>query len=473
MKNTLKIDVASTATQSAPVQTKRTGLRQLPMIIGATTAVFISQIMPPVADNDNNQPPPPKSRPSVVAVPKAANDNVRAVARHAVGRANFMTGPLPDGSSIKWVTTSNGRRFTANPKSAPYLQAFVDELEAAGAPITDIGGYNLRHIAGSALWSQHAYGNAIDIDQLGRNQVRAAFGAWAREHTNVIRQAARRHGIISGGDWRDPDFGHFEWSGSTGAAGGGRIPASIRFNNPGAQYPADWAKAFAIDGYGVIGGGHLIAHFPDPIAGAAANMFLLNKSYADMKIGAAGAKWTGSNGFGVPGYDPNEVLTHKMLNDPAFVIPFMKAIARREAGRKSPLTDAQWMRAFKAFQAGKYTVGSTEMTSSAAASTAIPTSVDRARALANATAPGSFAVRQGRRYHATVKLGGFEQWATNETIANRLRRLGFTEIEVKGSGPIREAQARWPGPDATSSIDEHLVNVFELSSTSNDSRQDA
>ena len=138
------------------------------------------------------------------------------------------------------------------------------------------------------------------------------------------------------------------------ASGNAHVPASIRFNNPGAQYPAEWAKAFGMDGYGVIGGGHLIAHFPDPVAGAAANMFLLNKSYAGMTIGAAGIKWTGRNGFGVPGYNPNTVLTREMLDDQDFMIPFMKAIAGREAGRKSPLTDDQWISAFQAFQAGKY-----------------------------------------------------------------------------------------------------------------------
>lgn len=131
-------------------------------------------------------------------------------------------------------------------------------------------------------------------------------------------------------------------------------PASIRFNNPGAQYPARWAKAFGMDGFGIIGGGHLIAHFPDPIAGAAANMTLLSRSYVGMTIGAAGAKWTGGNGFGVPGYDPNQVLTSELLNNATFVIPLMKAIAKREAGKDSPLTDDQWVNAFKAFQTGRY-----------------------------------------------------------------------------------------------------------------------
>jgi hypothetical protein len=73
-----------------------------------------------------------------------------------------------------------------------------------------------------------------------------------------------------------------------------------------------------------------------------------------------------------------------------------------------------------------------------------------------------FTFRQGRRYHATVKLSGIEQLVSNELIAERFRGLGFTEIEVKGGGPIREAQVRWTGPGATTSIDGHLEYVFEL-----------
>src|SRR5262249_19467451 len=66
----------------------------------------------------------------------------------------------------------------------------------------------------------------------------------------------------------------------------------------------------------------------------------------------AGAKWTGQHGFGVPGYDPNMVVTKEMMRDPNFAIPLMKAIAQREAGRKSPLTDEQWKRAHEIYLAG-------------------------------------------------------------------------------------------------------------------------
>jgi hypothetical protein len=130
----------------------------------------------------------------------------------------------------------------------------------------------------------------------------------------------------------------------------GTGPASIRYNNPGAQYPNADAQNFGGSGYGVIGGGHLIQRFNDPVGGAASNMNLFANKYVGLPIGAAGAKWTGNNAFGVPGFDPTKVVTTDMVKDPKFMIPFMKAIARREAGRDFPMTDDQWSSAFKQYQ---------------------------------------------------------------------------------------------------------------------------
>lgn len=86
--------------------------------------------------------------------------------------------------------------------------------------------------------------------------------------------------------------------------------------------------------------------------GAAANFDLLRRKYVGMTIGAAGAKWTGDNGFGIPGYDPNAILTAEMIDDPAQAIAVMKAIAGREAGKPSPVTDEQWHYAWQMFEAG-------------------------------------------------------------------------------------------------------------------------
>lgn len=129
-------------------------------------------------------------------------------------------------------------------------------------------------------------------------------------------------------------------------------PASVRYNNPGAQYPSTRAASFGQLGYGIIGGGHKIARFPHPVNGAASNFDLLSRSYTGMTFGAAGKKWTGSNGFGIPGYDDNTFLTTEMVADQATAIPIMKAIAQREAGKKNTLTDVQWQAAHAMFLAG-------------------------------------------------------------------------------------------------------------------------
>jgi hypothetical protein len=132
----------------------------------------------------------------------------------AAGRANFMRGQFGGiGQNITSVQTAGGHRFTANAASAAAFKGFVQDLEKAAAPISSIGGFNARRIAGSGRWSQHAFGNALDIDQVGRNVVTKPFGDWARTHGPALRAAMKRWGIISGGDWSNPDFGHFEWGG--------------------------------------------------------------------------------------------------------------------------------------------------------------------------------------------------------------------------------------------------------------------
>lgn len=132
------------------------------------------------------------------------------------------------------------------------------------------------------------------------------------------------------------------------------IPASIRYNNPGAQWPSAEAVRFGQIGYGQLsdGQGNKIARFPHPVNGAASNFDILARKYVGMEIGAAGKKWTGSNSFGVPGYPDAATLTADMINDPALAIPFMKAIAKREAGKDSPLTEDEWRAAHAMFRAG-------------------------------------------------------------------------------------------------------------------------
>jgi hypothetical protein len=53
----------------------------------------------------------------------------------------------------------------------------------------------------------------------------------------------------------------------------------------------------------------------------------------------------------------------------------------------------------------------------------------------------TFTVRQGKRYRATISLGFFERFASNDTIAAKSRDAGFYEVQVTGSGSTRYAEA--------------------------------
>jgi len=74
----------------------------------------------------------------------------------------------------------------------------------------------------------------------------------------------------------------------------------------------------------------------------------------------------------------------------------------------------------------------------------------------------AFTVRQGKRYRASISLGLFERFASNETIAERLSAAGFSEISVTGSGASRLAEALWPGADASAEMPDQITQVVEL-----------
>ncbi|MFH0303502.1 M15 family metallopeptidase, partial [Bradyrhizobium sp. 31Argb] len=82
-------------------------------------------------------------------------------------------------------------------------------------PIRSIGGYNHRTIAGSNRLSQHAFGNAIDINP-GANPMQ--HGLRTDMPANISEMAAK-HGLSWGGDWKGrKDPMHFEWTGKTPSA---------------------------------------------------------------------------------------------------------------------------------------------------------------------------------------------------------------------------------------------------------------
>lgn len=133
---------------------------------------------------------------------------------------------------------------------------------------------------------------------------------------------------------------------------GGQDPATIRFNNPGGQYPGPSARAYGTTGTATIGGGHQIAQFPDPVSGAAAQFDLLKRGYAGMPLDQALAKWSGGNNAATylagvtraTGLPPNTPITPELLASPQG-IALVQAMARHETGRDYPMSPQQWAEA--------------------------------------------------------------------------------------------------------------------------------
>ena len=130
------------------------------------------------------------------------------------------------------------------------------------------------------------------------------------------------------------------------------VPASIRHNNPGATYPANWMKEYGMNGVDIIGGGHKIANFPDAVSGAAANIDLMHRGYAGMPLSAAIRKWSGGNSpeaytaavSKALGISPNTVLTKEIIASDGWKI--LKAQSQFESGGKQfALSDDQWQSA--------------------------------------------------------------------------------------------------------------------------------
>jgi D-alanyl-D-alanine carboxypeptidase len=138
--------------------------------------------------------------------------------------------------------------LVVNSSAAPALSRAFGQLFAARFPIRqmrvvdDFGGddersmladntsaFNCRQVPGSAVWSQHAFGLAVDVNPFENPEVRddavdpPAAAAWADRtraspamisHGDAVWQAFDEIGWPWGGDWRSlKDYQHFSASG--------------------------------------------------------------------------------------------------------------------------------------------------------------------------------------------------------------------------------------------------------------------
>jgi hypothetical protein len=142
-----------------------------------------------------------------------------------VGGANLMssgeferkTGIHPTvGGDLVQVKTAGGHTFTVNKYGAANFKAFVEDLEGRGYKFNgDPQGYNPRSKFGGGGPSEHAYGNAIDINPGANPYTHDVNRPLQTDLPPDVSALAAKYGLSWGGDWRSvKDAMHFEYRGS-------------------------------------------------------------------------------------------------------------------------------------------------------------------------------------------------------------------------------------------------------------------
>ena len=112
-------------------------------------------------------------------------------------------------NNLVTVVAPNGQRFVVHKDAAPSFQGLLNDLGQTGYDIKSDGGFNYRNIRGGDTLSQHAFGNAIDI-----NAATNGLGSRTTDMPANITDMAENRGLEWGGNWKSrPDPMHFEWTG--------------------------------------------------------------------------------------------------------------------------------------------------------------------------------------------------------------------------------------------------------------------
>ncbi len=96
------------------------------------------------------------------------------------------------------LVASSGAKTSVSTVARPHFVCLLTKLEVVGYHVDFMGGYASR---GNS--SAHPSGNALDINQTGRNVVTRRLPPNATE-------LARDCGLVHGAVWSNPDQGHFE-----------------------------------------------------------------------------------------------------------------------------------------------------------------------------------------------------------------------------------------------------------------------
>lgn len=131
--------------------------------------------------------------------------------RHLTVAALLVATP----ASAFTVKSKHGATANVSASAGPKFQAFINDLEAAGATILFMGGTRRERCSPRHM---HGCGLALDYCQLRRGVVDRRCRIPNRY---VVARIAARHGLFEGGQWCNSDYGHVQL-GLTAAACGTR-----------------------------------------------------------------------------------------------------------------------------------------------------------------------------------------------------------------------------------------------------------
>lgn len=107
-----------------------------------------------------------------------------------------------------------GQSWQVYKPAAAAFQGLIGDLVAEGYQPHSSGGFNYRTIRGSDKLSQHAFGNAIDINA-DTNPMLTPGAKVVTDLPANTGELAKKWGLEWGGTWKRPDAMHFEYNGPT------------------------------------------------------------------------------------------------------------------------------------------------------------------------------------------------------------------------------------------------------------------
>ena len=136
-------------------------------------------------------------------VPLPPSQPKRSEIKIATTTIDLEPSNIKDMSLLVVHTPDNVLKTSVASEHAGKFVCLLKKLVASGYPIKDIGGYSYRKIFGTKYLSLHAYGKALDVNQVRYNEVTVQ---------QPKRTVAMAHecGLDSGTEWGTPDTGHFE-----------------------------------------------------------------------------------------------------------------------------------------------------------------------------------------------------------------------------------------------------------------------